>query len=380
MPLFFIVFLSVYGLANFYVIRRTIQSLLFLPDKFRYMALAFLVLCSVSYLIAKFLFANADSFIYDVFLWMGSLWFAVLLYGFIYCALVDAYRFTAYASGWISKSTPLLPMLSPAVTLTLGLVFVFLIVGYGFWNTHNLKVKALEIDIHKAGTEPRHMKVMYFSDLHLTPVNNGRVTNNLLAIAEQQKPDLILMGGDIVDDKSRHLYRYGLDKKLEQLKAPLGKFTCPGNHEYISGKSEAFAFLEKAGIRVLTDTTIIIENRLQITGRDDSSSTRTNGYKRKPIEELGQSIRHDLPAILLDHQPFNLSKTVTAGFDMQLSGHTHHGQMFPFNLLTSKIYELSWGYLKKANTHFYVSSGVGTWGAPIRTGSDCEIIIINLKY
>lgn len=380
MPLFFILFFSVYGLANFYVIRRAMQGMQFLPDKVRFIFLAVFIIAAVSYLATKTILSRADNGFYDVFLWMGSFWFAILLYAFLFNAAVDGYRFISYGLGWITKSPAVLPMLSPMVTFFIGLTFVILTVGYGFYNTHDIKTKHLTLNIHKGEGAPKQIKIAYFSDLHLTPVNNGRVTDRLLNILQAEKPDLILMGGDIVDDKPHNLYRHGLDQKLRQIKAPLGAYTCPGNHEYITGKDDVFAFMRDAGISVLADTTVVVGDRLQITGRDDASARNSNGQRRAPLETLAAQKRADLPAILLDHQPFNLEKAAAAGYDLQLSGHTHHGQMFPFNLITKRIYEVSWGFLKKNNTNYYVSSGIGTWGPPIRTGSDCEIIIINLTY
>ena len=86
------------------------------------------------------------------------------------------------------------------------------------------------------------------------------------------------------------------------------------------------------------------------------------------------------PVILLDHQPFNLEKSVKEGVDLQLSGHTHHGQLWPLNYITSAIYEVSTGYRKIENTHFYVSTGFGTWGPPIRLGNRPELVNIILKF
>jgi predicted MPP superfamily phosphohydrolase len=252
--------------------------------------------------------------------------------------------------------------------------------AYGYVNAGNISVKRLSINISKGKRPEQKMKILYFSDTHLTPVNNGRIMDQILSCMEEYKPDLILMGGDIVDDHSRQLQRFALDEKLARLTAPLGVYTCPGNHEYISGYEDASKVLAQAGITILRDSMVVINNSLQLIGRDDPSGARFWGKRRKSLEELTRSADKSLPLILLDHQPFNLEKSSAAGINLQLSGHTHHGQMFPANLVTANIYELSRGYLKKDETHFYVSSGAGTWGPPVRTGSRSEVVCIDLQY
>ena len=93
-----------------------------------------------------------------------------------------------------------------------------------------------------------------------------------------------------------------------------------------------------------------------------------------------KGVDHSMPVILMDHQPFGLHEAVENGVDLQLSGHTHHGQLWPFSFITKRVYELSWGYLKIGDTHFYVSCGVGTWGPPVRTGNSPEIMNIILSF
>jgi len=116
-----------------------------------------------------------------------------------------------------------------------------------------------------------------------------------------------------------------------------------------------------------------------LAGREDRQRQSMTGKSRKPIAEILAGMDKEYPIILLDHQPFKLDESVQAGVDLQISGHTHHGQFWPLNLFTNAIYELSWGYEKRGNTSFYVSNGYGTWGPPVRIGNRPEIILIRLK-
>ena len=131
---------------------------------------------------------------------------------------------------------------------------------------------------------------------------------------------------------------------------------------------------------MLRDSSIKIEESLDIVGREDRSIAQFARRKRKPVAELMVSVDKNFPVILMDHQPFKLEEAERFGVDLQLSGHTHHGQLWPFNFITKKMYEVSWGYKKKGSTHVYVSSGVGTWGPPVRTGNRPEIVHLKLTF
>jgi predicted MPP superfamily phosphohydrolase len=126
---------------------------------------------------------------------------------------------------------------------------------------------------------------------------------------------------------------------------------------------------------------MVIDNNLVIVGREDLSINRFANKKRKELTELmAPANALNLPVILLDHQPFNLEQAEQTGVDFQLSGHTHNGQLFPANLVVQRIYEMAWGYLKKGKTQYYVSSGAGAWGPPVRLGSDAEIMLFKIKF
>ena len=146
-----------------------------------------------------------------------------------------------------------------------------------------------------------------------------------------------------------------------------------GNHE--RSRTNAFNYLSLQGIRPLLDTVVCIDNSFYVAGRIDRSTRM-----RKTIPELLTGIDRQLPVILLDHQPLNLEEAEQSGIDLQLSGHTHHGQMFPLNYIIANMYEKDWGFLQKGKTNFYISCGAGTWGPPIRTAGYSEVVIIDLEF
>jgi hypothetical protein len=138
--------------------------------------------------------------------------------------------------------------------------------------------------------------------------------------------------------------------------------------------------MEEFGIKVLRDKAINVENAFYVIGREDRNGNNFSGKRRKSLSDLLTTCSENLPKILLDHTPVQLNDAVKNKIDLQLSGHTHNGQMFPLNFITKMIYEISWGYLKNELTQFYVSSGVGTWGPPIKLASDAEIVNIRIKF
>jgi len=380
MAIFFTVFLLLYGSANFFVWWRAMHAFQFqtLPTKILF-TIAFIIAAS-SYILTKTLLSNVTSVVYDIFLWIGSLWFALLLYSLLSLLVIDIVLL-------INKVFPILPpMLWTNYAKTkfiTGLVIVMLTLlsaGYGYFNASNIKVKTISLTLPKKNSSLSSLNILFFSDAHFTAVNNGRIADQILAIMKKVNPDIILIGGDVIDDKAIHLQRSGIDKKLQALHAKYGVYTINGNHEYISGVNAADKFLNENNVNVLRDSIITVGNSVQIIGREDLSIKGFAHGSRKSVADLMKEAREDLPTILLDHQPFHLEEAAASNIDLQLSGHTHHGQMFPFNFITKMVYELSWGYKKINNTNFYVSSGVGTWGPPVKIGNDAEVINFALTF
>jgi len=173
--------------------------------------------------------------------------------------------------------------------------------------------------------------------------------------------------------------RNDIGSPLRTLSAPYGIYAVTGNHEYIGGVEKAVQYIESLGIRVLRDSVANIGNFFWLAGREDRDIKRFNGKKRIPLNDILAGIDLSKPLLLVDHQPLGLNEAVEAGVDLQLSGHTHHGQLWPFSLIVKRMYEVSHGYLRKGDTQFYVSNGYGTWGPPVRIGNRPEVAIITLE-
>lgn len=376
---FFITFFTAFTLTNFYLLRRVWQGLSAAPKALRISVLVLMILSSVSYVAARGLLSGIDNALYTVVLWTGSVWFAFMHYCILFVLLGELLRLLFMRRIREMKKAPGEYEKAKLKFTLVSLTVVLITVTYGYYNAQDIKVKELNLEISAPGAVLDSMRIVYFSDSHLTPVNDGAKAEKMADAINALHPDVILAAGDIVDDQIYRLLSRNIDKPLKKFSSTYGTYIANGNHEYIVGVEEADKFLRDAGFNVLRDSLVTIAGSITIAGRDDSAISRFTNGQRKDVRELLSADTAGLPIIVLDHQPFSLSRTADAGAAIQLSGHTHHGQIWPFNYVTSMIYEVSWGYKKIRDLHVYVTSGVGTWGPPVRTGSDAEIVLLRLR-
>jgi len=200
------------------------------------------------------------------------------------------------------------------------------------------------------------------------------------ATATVNRIPVLLLPGDIFDEDLNAVIRRNQGDAFRKIQSRFGIFAINGNHEYIGGVEEADAYMVGHGIKLLRDESIAVDGAFSIVGRDDRSAASFTGKPRKRLTELLQSVDRNYPVIVMDHQPFELSEAANEGIDLQLSGHTHNGQFFPNNLLAKRLFEHSWGYLRKGEYQIIVSAGYGTWGPPIRIGNYSEIIDLNISF
>ena len=246
---------------------------------------------------------------------------------------------------------------------------------YGNYNFRHPKVTTLNLTIEKP-LKNKSIKIVAVSDIHLGVMIDKQRLQQYVKQINEQKPDLILLVGDVSDRSMIPVVDQHMDEELKQLKATFGVYAINGNHEHYAETPTATAdYLIKAGIHDLRDQAALIDSSLYIIGRDDRSNP-----DRKQIGTLMKEIDKSKAIVLLDHQPYDLQEAEQNDVDLEISGHTHNGQFFPGNLMVKRMYENPYGYLKKGKTHYYVSSGLGLWGPQYRIGTKSEIVVINLKY
>lgn len=379
MALFFIIFFTVYTAANYYIFIRGWQAISALPALKPYYAIVFII-SAASYIVSRILNSSIPSFLYDILLWTGSLWFAFMLYFFLFIVLIDFSRLLNHFFYIYPQFITQNYQQTKLITFFAVVIITCLIIFMGYLNTRNIKINYAEIELPKKSSKISELNIVLVADFHLTPVNDGKLLKEIVEKINSLNPDIVLMPGDILDDKVEILKRNGIGTDLSKIKSKYGVFASNGNHEFIVGVDEANKFLLEHGVNVLRDSAYLVDSSFYVIGREDISKPNFTGERRKSLKEILDGIDRSYPAIIVDHTPSKLGEVIKENVELQLSGHTHHGQMFPLNLITSMIYDVSWGYLKKENTRFYVTSGVGTWGPPVRLGSDSEIVSMRIRF
>jgi predicted MPP superfamily phosphohydrolase len=259
------------------------------------------------------------------------------------------------------------------VRLGLYVTIPALIVAGGAWNNNRLQVKNLSVGLQQKNSRIESLHVVFASDFHLSQITNDHLVERFVAKVNALNPDIVLMGGDVVEgDRDENLNNF--EAQFRKIRSKYGVYAARGNHESHRGVSDAL--FARCGMKFLEDSIQKIDGAFYLVVRKNARFSR-----RKPISELLKEAPENLPIILLDHSPTDLEDVSKSRVDLQFSGHTHNGQLFPVNLLVMPFqYELAWGTMVKRHTVFVVSSGVQAWGPPVKTAGDSEILSVKINF
>ena len=321
MRLFFIVFLSLLLLANAYVAWHFWRILPFSSwVKWASIAVVVLSFACLFFSLSPLLDSwpmGVSSVIYQV----GTGWLIVLLYLVMLFLLLDIGRLVRLVPSSFLKDS------------IWGTLFVVVLIG----------------------------GLLIYGNIHY--YNKYRETISLKTAKPLSRPVKAVLMSDLLEE----------DKMAEEFKRiNIPVIACLGNHEYYAGEPKSLAFYKEAGITLLRDSSVVVDS-IQIIGRDDRSNLR-----RKKTSQLMENMDKGKYTILLDHQPYNLEESEQNGIDFQLSGHTHHGQVWPISMITERVYECAFGSWKRGNTDYYVSSGIGIWGGKFRIGTRSEYVVATI--
>ncbi len=309
---------------------------------------------------------------------IGGMWFAAMLYFTLLLLTID---FVYLLAQWIEPAANFLDAhlaTINAVTFSVVILVVMILIIFGYQNALRPRMQRLSLDLYKPIPGLRKLKLVFASDIHLGHIIGRQTLQRLVDAINVENPDLVLFPGDLVDEELQPVIDKDLGVIFEQLKSKYGVFAVTGNHEYIGGADKAVEYLTRHGIRFLRDEAVEIDGAFALAGREDASSSNFIGTKRKRLKDILSGINPQLPIIVMDHQPIALQEAADNDTDLQISGHTHHGQMWPLQAITRRVFRLSRGYMKIMNTHFYVSTGAGTWGPRVRIGNHPEVVSITL--
>jgi len=378
--IFVAIFFLVTGLISFYIFIRGLQSIP--PDStLRNAYIPIFWTVALSFIGGRLLENIIPSFFTDLLIWIGSFWIAAMIYFLLSLAALDLLRlanhFVPFFPAFITRNYAQAKYITGAGLV--GLVGIALLAGH--INSLIPRVSRLDLPVARKASKLDQLNIVAISDVHLGTIVGRSRFDAIVKEINSMDPDVVLLPGDIVDEDLRPVIRQNLGEALRNLRSRFGVFGITGNHEYIGGVDEACAYLLEHNVRMLRDESIKLADSFFLVGREDrSKGMRPIGPKRKELSDLMATVDRNYPAILMDHQPFGLSEAADQRLDLQISGHTHYGQLWPVNYFVKRIYELPWGYKMIAGTHFYVSDGVGTWGPPVRIGNRPEIMHIHLDF
>lgn len=302
-------------------------------------------------------------------------WYIHLLYFTIALLIIELLRLSNRIHSWYPKwitshwAQTKLALFFVVITSVVGLMI------HAYHAVINPVVTHVNITIPKGTSHLDSLKVVMMSDLHIGEIINKKQVEKFVSMSNAQQPDMVVLVGDLMDYESRFAEQMHAEYDLQKLKAPLGVYAVLGNHEYRANRYAKLNWIRKTGATLLIDSVILVDNSFYLIGRDDYINK-----ERKPLNALVKDLHPEKPKILLDHQPWTFAEASMNGIDLGLYGHTHYGQLWPYPLLMKLIYECPYGYYRKGDTQFYVSSGIGIAGPPYRVGTVSEMVVLHIQF
>jgi predicted MPP superfamily phosphohydrolase len=378
-----LVALAIYSGINFWIGLRAWQGLFkYLPHSadFRVAYWIVFILIAFSYILGRLLLNYFPANLNRIIAWVGSFWMAAMFYLVLILFVFEILRLTDHFLHIIPTSIKG----NPSFPLILGLAIFLTVTGilvYGSWNALNPRVHRYELAFDKKAGDLNDLHIVMVSDIHLGTIHQNSTLTGLVERVNELDPDLVLFAGDVIDENVEVFIEQKMADVFQLLKSKYGVYASLGNHEYIGGHAEeAIKYLGEGGVKVLRDEVVQVANSFYVIGRDDASGGSFRGVKRSDLHPLVEPLDRSLPLILMDHQPSQIDEAVAEGIDLQLSGHTHRGQMWPNQYITQRIFPQDWGLLQKGTFNLIVSNGYGTWGPPIRIGNQPEIVDIHIQF
>ena len=368
------IFLSLYGGMHYYIYRKTIAAV---PCSHGLLLCAFGLLL-VAPLAAELLKGIGLSRLALPIGWVGYTWMGLAFLFFSFSGLLDLAVFALKTGGkLVGADVASLPMLSPLWSFLLPAVLALAATGHGLVSARQVKVEWVRIQTGKLAEKSEPFRIVQISDLHLDLWSDEGRVRRIVETIESIRPDVVVSTGDLIDAGPDRLA--GFADRLRGLKPEHGKFAVTGNHEAYVGPAKSLAVTERAGFKMLSYQGVSVDGVIHIVGVDDPAVRRRITMDGRAEKAVLQRIPKDDFTVLLKHQP-RVDRASVEWFDLQLSGHTHGGQIFPFHWLVRLAYPARTGLSKVGDeTWLYVSRGTGTWGPPIRFLAPSELTVIELQ-
>lgn len=312
--------------------------------------------------------------------YIGYAWMGIIFLFFSISLCIDIYHLFVHLTGGLFNKDLSAIIIRVRIAFYISLLLSVSIAIYGYFEAQNIRTEKVVIKTTKIPEEIGILRIVQISDVHLGLTIRARRLQRILEEVKRAEPDILVSTGDLVD--GQHCGIRGLSSPFREINPKYGKFAVTGNHEFYAGIGYSLEFTEKAGFRILRNEGITVVDIINIVGIDDPTGKEYSLYNDTSERKLIVELPPDKFTLLLKHRPV-VYKDSLGLFDLQLSGHTHKGQIFPFSLLTWLYYRhtVHAGHLRLVNdSYLYVSRGAGTWGPPMRFLSPPEITVIELVH
>jgi uncharacterized protein len=367
MIIFLLSFLCLYGGLNFYAFSRA-KSVFHFSGPAQIIIIVLFLLLILSPIIVRFAESHHLETFAQAVAYVGYLWMAFVFLFFVLSVTLDIIR---YLSGFFYQSAGSALPNKIAFGLAIGLSFVLVV--YGFFDAQKIRVRQLEIHVDQFLPNDGKVRIVQISDVHIGIIVRETRLQILLDTVRRCNPDILVSTGDLLDGELDHVMI--LADQFVSIKPKFGKYAIMGNHEYYVGINHALQFTKNAGFDILRDEARQVAG-INIFGMDDVTGRRLGAAPNDSAFEKLLTGSHDGFVLLLKHQPVVNEKD---NFNLQLSGHTHRGQIFPFRLVTHLFFPKDYGYYPLGREKvLYVSGGAGTWGPPVRIFAPPEITVVDL--
>jgi predicted MPP superfamily phosphohydrolase len=374
MSLFLLGFFFLYGALHVHAFLKTRAAFDFGVRTGIVLALFFVLMILAPVIVRQAENAGLELFAritaYAGYFWMGAIFLFVSA-----SLLTDLYRLLIYLGSTVFQTNFSFFVLSAKSAFFIPLVISLCASSYGYWEAKDIRTEHLTIGTEKLPPGVEKIRIVQISDVHLGLIVRTERLRLILDKVKEANPDLLVSTGDLVDGQINGLE--GLAEMLREIKPRYGKFAVLGNHEYYAGLKQALAFKKAAGFIVLRAEGVNVDNVITLAGVDDPAGKYFNAYDASAEKTLLTSFPRDRFIVLLKHRPL-IDKDSVGLFDLQLSGHVHKGQIFPFSILTKLYYPHYAGLLNVNGSFVYVSRGSGTWGPPIRFLARPEVTVIDI--
>lgn len=377
MTLFLLTFFLVYGGAHLYLFAK-IKGALHLSIGTNIGLIIFMVIMVLAPIVVRISERYGYETLARFMSYTGYIWMGVLFLFFVSSLLFDLYHLLIYTGTLILRRDLSHLSVTPVYAFMVPMLISLGINMYGYFEAKNIRIEKMTIQSSKIPAAAGRIRILQMSDVHIGLIVRDERLQRIVEEIKKAEPDILVATGDLLDGQINHLEEpLAL---LRDINPRYGKFAITGNHEFFAGIDQALAFIKDAGFVVLRGEGLNVAGMINIAGVDDPTGVRF-GLAR-PISERNMlsELAGQYFTLLLKHQPV-IDNDAVEYFDLQLSGHTHGGQIFPFNFVTKCFFPLNSGYFNLSNhSRLYVSRGAGTWGPPIRFLSPPEIAVIDLIY